>query len=89
MAVDRRLDAQRANPGVIGRLALAGFSNDEKMAAVQYLKFPIDERMRAAFADADSEVRLTADNRRYRGEAEVTPLMRQEWLRDLDRSALK
>ena len=64
----------------------AGFSNHEKMAAVQYLKFPIGAEMRAPLLDSGARVRLTADNRRYRGEAEVPPMMRQELMRDLEAS---
>lgn len=61
----------------------AGFSNDEKMAAVQYLKFPADSGMLAALANPDIEARLTASNGRYRAEARLTPTMREELLRDL------
>jgi hypothetical protein len=61
----------------------AGFSNDEKMAAVQYLKFPIDSAMRAALSDPGVTARLTADNRRYRASADLPAPMREELLRDL------
>lgn len=61
----------------------AGFSNDEKMAAVQYLKFPIDPAMRQALGDPGVAVRLTANNGRYRAEVPLGPLVRQELLRDL------
>jgi len=64
----------------------AGFSNDEKMAAVQYLKFPVDAAMRAALADPDLPARLTANNGRYRAEALFTQKMREELLRDLSES---
>jgi len=65
----------------------AGFSNDEKMAAVQYLKFPVDSAMREALADPDVPARLTANNGRYRAEARLTPAMRAELLRDLSESS--
>lgn len=61
----------------------AGFSNDEKMAAVQYLKFPIDSAMRNALSNPNLAARLTANNGRYRAEAPLGPPMRQELLRDL------
>jgi len=64
----------------------AGFSNEEKMAAVQYLKFPVDPAMRAALADPAAAARLVADNGRYRAEASLGPLVRQELLRDLAES---
>ena len=65
----------------------AGFSNDEKMAAVQYLKFPVHSAMLAALASPDIEARLTASNGRYRAEARLPPMMRQELLRDLAESS--
>ena len=65
----------------------AGFSSDEKMAAVQYLKFPVDSAMRAALSSPDLTVRLTANNRRYRAETNLTAMVRQELLRDLSESA--
>jgi hypothetical protein len=65
----------------------AGFSNEEKMAAVQYLKFPVDSTMRAALASPEVPAGLVANNGRYRAEAELSPAMRQELLRDLDEPA--
>lgn len=65
----------------------AGFSDDEKMAAVQYLKFPVSEPLRIALGQAGVEARLTAYNGRYRAEAVVPEAMRQELLRDLAESA--
>jgi hypothetical protein len=65
----------------------AGFSSDEKMAAVQYLKFPVDSAMQAALANPEVPASLTADNGRYRAEARLTPMMRQELLRDLSEAA--
>lgn len=60
-----------------------GFSNDEKMAAVQYLTFPVDEAMKAALQDLAQPARLSADNGRYRASVEVALGTRQELLRDL------
>ncbi|MBP6705368.1 MAG: DUF3501 family protein [Vicinamibacteria bacterium] len=62
----------------------SGFSNDEKMAAVQYLKFPVDESMAAALQDVSRAALLRADNGRYRASAEIGTGMRQELIRDLD-----
>lgn len=61
----------------------AGFSNDEKMAAVQYLKFPVDSPMTAALDDSATAARLQAANGRYRAEAPVSPALRAEMLIDL------
>jgi hypothetical protein len=61
----------------------AGFSSDEKMAAVQYLKFPVDASFRDAFSNPDVPARLIADNGRYRAQAPVTAAVRKELLGDL------
>jgi hypothetical protein len=65
----------------------AGFSNEEKMAAVQYLKFPISSVLKEALGDSAVAVRLTANNGRYRAEAAIEPLVRRELLRDLSETA--
>ncbi len=72
-----------AGPRRAAGLFEAGFSNDEKMAAVQYLKFPIDAPMREALGNPGLPVRLRADNGRYRAEASIEEATRQELLRDL------
>ncbi len=61
----------------------AGFSSDEKMAAVQYVKFPVSDSFRAALQDGDGATRVTADNGRYRAEVALSPLTRAELLKDL------
>ena len=60
-----------------------GFSSDEKMAAVQYLKFPINPVMARELDHAENGVTLSAENGRYKASAVVGPLMRAELLRDL------
>jgi len=72
-----------AGPARSAGIFEAGFSNDEKMAAVQYLKFPIDAVMKDALSNPGFSVRLTANNGRYRAEAALGPMVRQELLRDL------
>ena len=61
----------------------AGFSNDEKMAAVQYLKFPVDGLMEAALLDSETPARLRAGNGRYHAETPLLSGLRSEILRDL------
>ncbi len=72
-----------AGPARSAGIFEAGFSNDEKMAAVQYLKFPIDAGLRDALSNPGLSARLTADNGRYRAEAVLGPMVRRELLRDL------
>lgn len=76
-----------AGPARSAGIFEAGFSNDEKMAAVQYLKFPIDAAMKGALSNPGLPARLTANNGRYRAEAALGPMLKQELLRDLAASA--
>ncbi len=61
----------------------AGFSSDEKMAAVQYLKFRADGFMAAALGDPEIPARLRAGNGRYRAEALLPLGLRAQILEDL------
>lgn len=64
-----------------------GFSNDEKMAAVQYLKFAISAAMRAAIVSGVAELRLSADNGRYKASVVLAESVRNEFRRDLGSQA--
>jgi len=61
----------------------AGHSNEEKMAAVQYLRFAVPAAARTALQDPAARVRLVVDHPSYTAEAEVPPGMRGELLRDI------
>jgi hypothetical protein len=61
----------------------AGFSKEEKMAAVQYVRFKVPPEARKAMADPSNVVRLVADHPHYKAEAVVSPDTRAELLADL------
>jgi hypothetical protein len=60
-----------------------GHSKEEKMAAVHYLRFPLSEEARAAFADPGTDARIVVDHPNYQAEAPLPPPVRQELLLDL------
>ena len=60
-----------------------GHSNEEKMAAVHYLRFAVPAAARAALADASRTAVLVVDHPRYKAEAPVPPPVRAELLKDL------
>ena len=62
----------------------SGFSTDEKMAAVQYLRFAVSPAFRKALEAPGARPRLTADNSRYRAEAMLPEGAAGELLRDLE-----
>jgi hypothetical protein len=59
-----------------------GRSNEEKMSAVHFLRFPVQAPAREALA-GDSPARVVVSHPRYAAEAGVPPAMRQELLQDL------
>jgi hypothetical protein len=65
----------------------AGFSNDEKMAAVQYLRFPVDGRLLDQIANPVAALKLTASNGRYQATVSVPDGMRSQLLVDLGRGS--
>ncbi len=60
-----------------------GHSKEEKMAAVQYLRFPLNAGARAALADLDRPARLVVDHPNYQAETTLAPALRAEVLKDL------
>lgn len=60
-----------------------GHSNEEKMAAVHYLRFALPVETRAALAEPRLPGRFVVDHPRYSAQAELTPELRAELLRDL------
>ena len=58
------------------------FASD-KLAAVQYLRFPLDESARAALRREGTAVRLRTDHPKYRHETVLGDAARQELVGDL------
>jgi hypothetical protein len=56
---------------------------DDKLAAVQYLKFPLDEASRAALGRPGADVRLSIDHPNYRHEARLSEETRASLAGDL------
>jgi hypothetical protein len=59
------------------------FTND-KLAAVQYLSFPLDAASRAALATPGTDVRVMIDHENYAHEAKLPEVSRAELARDLE-----
>jgi hypothetical protein len=60
-----------------------GHSKEEKMAAVQYIRFAVPQALRAALADPQSAARLVIDHPNYKAETALTPETRAELIADL------
>jgi hypothetical protein len=60
-----------------------GHSKEEKMAAVHYLRFRVDDQSRAGLSERGVPVQLRVGHPNYSAQAEVTPALRSEMLADL------
>jgi hypothetical protein len=60
-----------------------GRSHEEKMAAVQYLRFALSPEAREALVDPACAVRLVVDHPGYRAEAVLAAAVRAQLLKDL------
>lgn len=61
----------------------AGRSTAERLASVQYIRFPVDPGGRAALLDAASPARLEIDHPRYQHVVELDRAMRESLADDL------
>ena len=61
----------------------AGHSNEEKMAAVHYLRFADPPAARAALADSSRPATLVVDHPSYKAQAPLSAALRAELLKDL------
>ena len=61
----------------------SGHSKEEKLAAVQYIRFAVQAEAREALADPAQPARLFIEHANYRAEQALDAPVRQELLRDL------
>lgn len=61
-----------------------GRSSEEKLSAVQYVRFALDAASREAFGRDEVPVRLVIDHRNYRASAAIAGDARRSLARDLD-----
>lgn len=80
--IDRAISL-RVGPHVVTAEFEPGHSKEEKMAAVQYIRFKVPPAVRRALADAAVPARLVADHPSYRAEVAVSAETRAELLADL------
>jgi hypothetical protein len=61
----------------------AGRSKEDKLSAVQYVRFHFDEAARRAFVDGTQPVRLVIDHPNYRHETVIDDVVRRSLAQDL------
>ena len=75
--------AIRVGPHLVYGLFEPGRSNEEKISAVHYVRFPIQEAVRAAMEDPGTPVQVVATHPRYQAVQPVPEGMRRSLLGDL------
>jgi hypothetical protein len=60
-----------------------GHSKEDKISAVQYVRFPLDPAAKEAFLSGKEKIRVLIDHPNYRAEAEIGDTMRRSLSRDL------
>jgi hypothetical protein len=69
--------------GIRGRFE-TGRSKEDKLSAVQYVRFAFDPEQRAAFVRGEEPVRLVIDHPNYREQAAIEGEVRESLARDLE-----
>lgn len=62
----------------------AGRSKEDKLSAVQYVRFPFSDAARRTFSDTTQPVRLVIDHPNYRHEAVIDDAVRRSLAQDLE-----
>jgi Protein of unknown function (DUF3501) len=73
---------QVGNERIPGQFAL-GQSNETRVSAVQYVKFPLSQDQRGAFADPSTRIELVIDHPAYRHRTSIEGEQRLELIGDL------
>ncbi len=60
-----------------------GHSREDKISAVQYVRFPVGKELIKGFTDKKNEIKLVIDHPNYRAEAKLEPGTRQSLTEDL------
>lgn len=61
-----------------------GHSREDKISAVQYVRFPVGKELIKGFTDKTNEIKLVIDHPNYRAEAKLEPGTRQSLTEDLE-----
>ncbi len=61
-----------------------GHSREDKISAVQYVRFPVGKELIKGFTDKKNEIKLVIDHPNYRAEAKLEPETRQSLTEDLE-----
>lgn len=83
LGIDEAVRLEIGDNWVVPAVFEAGQSNEEKLSAVQYIRFPIPVEARAAFRDPNVPAAVVIDHANYRARASIEPDMRAALAEDL------
>jgi hypothetical protein len=83
LGIDEKVFLKIGNVHTIQAIFEEGHSKEDKISAVQYVRFPLDPEAREAFVSGREKITVLIDHPSYRAEAEIGEEMRQSLSRDL------
>lgn len=86
VGLDRHLWLVAGSERIPARFA-EGRSREDRISAVQYVRFPVSERARLAFSGGTETVAIVSDHPRYAAKAELEPAQRAALCEDLGAGA--
>ncbi|NIO12242.1 MAG: DUF3501 family protein [Deltaproteobacteria bacterium] len=84
LGVDEAVYLKVGDKGTVRAQFEEGRSRDDKISAVQYVKFPVGEELRKGFADNKNEIKLVIEHPNYRAETRLDPETQESLAEDLE-----
>jgi hypothetical protein len=84
IGMDESVRLEIGNQYVVRGQFEEGRSKEDKLSAVQYVRFPLSREARAAFVGGDEPVRLVIDHPNYHASAAIEGPVRTALVRDLE-----
>jgi hypothetical protein len=83
LGIDEAVRLEIGDEWIVPAVFEAGQSNEEKLSAVQYVRFPLPADARMAFADGAAPACVVVDHPNYRARANIDSKMRAVLAEDL------
>ncbi len=84
LGVDEAVFLKVGNKNTVRARFEEGHSREDKISAVQYVRFPVGKELIKGFTDKKNEIKLVIDHPNYRAEAKLEPGTRQSLTEDLE-----
>lgn len=82
LGVDEAVSLKVGEKGSVRAQFEEGRSREDKISAVQYVKFPVGEELSKGFADKKNEIKLVIEHPNYRAETSLGPETRESLAED-------